>query len=263
MAVIDDLVIAVDEIEQTLGITPNGVYADVRVRLDILESRINTPGAPIPDGYNPFYIDGYGGVSVSVGDGYPTENRQDGSLYLRKDGYNYEGLYSRKNGTWMLIPTISNTITPADGYILKWNSAVLEWEPTQVFDPFIFIGKPGALSTSTDGYIISNMSEAVTEDFPAFIASSDCILKNLTITMSAAMAAGETAQIIIRKNSADTLLTATLDDASPLNTAGNLRIEQDFINQISLVNGDKVTIRFISSAGCDAQNVTVKFNVSS
>ena len=95
---INALIDAVTTIERTLGIVPYGVYADVRVRLDILESRINSSYTPGPNFINPFYVDGYGGISISVGDGYPTENRLDGSLYLRKDGYINEGLYSRRDG---------------------------------------------------------------------------------------------------------------------------------------------------------------------
>ena len=92
----------VNEIITTLGTDPEGVYSNVRVRLDILEARINNPNVPSPTTTNPFYIDGYGGVSISVGDGYPTESRIDGSMYLRRDGTVSEGLYLRRGGNWEL-----------------------------------------------------------------------------------------------------------------------------------------------------------------
>lgn len=76
----------VNQILATLGTDPEGVYANVRVRLDILEARVNNPGVPTPTVTNPFYIDGYGGVSISTGDGYPSESRVNGSMYLRRDG---------------------------------------------------------------------------------------------------------------------------------------------------------------------------------
>jgi len=152
-AAISALTDAVETIERVLGITPYGVYADVRVRLDILEARINNPNSPAPNVTNPFYIDGYGGVSISVGDGYPTESRLDGSLYLRRDGYVYEGLYEHRNGAWQLIPTdfwlaggdlsggyYSQTVIglqdrplvstmPVDGYHVTWNDTDGYWEP--------------------------------------------------------------------------------------------------------------------------------------
>jgi len=186
---------AVDTIEAILGINPFGVYANVRVRLDILEARINNPNSPAPNVTNPFYIDGYGGVSVSVGDGYPTEDRVDGSLYLRRDGYVYEGLYERRNGVWQLIPTdfwlaggdlsggyYSQTVIglqdrplvatmPLDGYHVTWNDTDGYWEPqigfhayrdlsgTKIDQTVIGIqGNPVSSATPIDGYVLSYRS---------------------------------------------------------------------------------------------------------
>jgi hypothetical protein len=53
---INDLVAAVIAIEEELGVTPSGVYADVRTRLDIVEARINNPLAPAPEVLNPFLL---------------------------------------------------------------------------------------------------------------------------------------------------------------------------------------------------------------
>lgn len=53
--VFNDLVDDVAAIEATLGPTPSGIYSDVRVRLDILEARINNPNVPTPNVTNPFY----------------------------------------------------------------------------------------------------------------------------------------------------------------------------------------------------------------
>jgi hypothetical protein len=192
---ISALTSAVEIIERTLGITPYGVYADVRVRLDILEARINNPNAPAPNVTNPFYVDGYGGVSVSVGDGYPTEDRVNGSLYLRRDGYVYEGLYERRNGVWQLIPTdfwlagndlsggyYSQTVIglqdrplastmPLDGYHVTWNDTDGYWEPqigfyasrdlsgTKIDQTVIGIqGNPISSETPIDGYVLSYRS---------------------------------------------------------------------------------------------------------
>ena len=113
----------IDAINEIIGEDPAGVYADIRVRLDILEARINNPNAPAPNVTNPFYIDGYGGVSISVGDGYPTENRVNGSMYLRRDGYIYEGLYLRRNSNWASVNvgfvdwSYFSVIRYSDGYL--------------------------------------------------------------------------------------------------------------------------------------------------
>lgn len=84
---------AVFAIETELGVTPSGIYPDVRTRLDILESRIQFGVSPqIPnDGYvkSPLFIWNVpGNVILSVSDGYgaPTESRLRGSLYMRADG---------------------------------------------------------------------------------------------------------------------------------------------------------------------------------
>lgn len=155
---------AVIATEKELGVTPKGIYSDVRTRLDILESRINinTDGYYIPDGYvsNPLYlVNSFYPLTITLttGDGYPTENRLDGSLYLRRDGYVNEGLYARRNGTWKEISTdpwvasgdlsgtyLSQTVVGIrgktlgtslssigslqDGYRLTWNNSLNEWE---------------------------------------------------------------------------------------------------------------------------------------
>lgn len=103
-AVITNIENEIDDIKQELGVDPNGVYSTVRTRLDILEARINNPLVPAPNVEDPFFI-GNSGVSISTGDGYPTENRVDGSLYLRRDGYVGEGLYARRSGAWSLVET--------------------------------------------------------------------------------------------------------------------------------------------------------------
>jgi hypothetical protein len=188
---INNLINAVQTIERVLGIAPFGVYADLRVRLDILEARINNPYAPAPNVTNPFYIDGYGGVSISVGDGYPTEDRLNGSLYLRRDGYVYEGLYQRRNNLWQLIPTdfwsaggdlsggyYSQTVIglqdrplvstmPLDGYHLTWNNIDGYWEPQVGFSAYRDLsgtktdqtvigiqGRPVSAITPSDGYAL-------------------------------------------------------------------------------------------------------------
>lgn len=97
-------------IEKELGITPSGVYSDVRARFDILEARINSPISPVQlsDGYanSPFFlVNTPQSVTLSISDGYgvPTENRLNGSIYLRSDGYANNDFYIRRGGVWLPI----------------------------------------------------------------------------------------------------------------------------------------------------------------
>lgn len=99
-------------IEIELGITPSGIYPDVRTRLDILESRLQFGVSPIipNDGYvkSPLFIWNVPqNVVLSISDGYgvPTENRLSGSLYMRSDGYANNELYVRRGTTWSPIQT--------------------------------------------------------------------------------------------------------------------------------------------------------------
>src|SRR5579859_2448943 len=105
---VEDLRQAIFAIENELGIKPSGAYASTRTRLDILEARINNPLAPAPNTMNPFFI-GNTGVSIQTNFGDPNVLNVlaiPGSLYLREDGYNNQGLYSRRlDGYWHQIDT--------------------------------------------------------------------------------------------------------------------------------------------------------------
>lgn len=101
---INDLIEATEAIETELGVTPSGVYADVRTRLDILETRINNPLVPAPDVLNPFFISGTG-VTIQTGSHDPNTlalpPASAGSLFLRQDGYSDQSLYTfGTDGYW-------------------------------------------------------------------------------------------------------------------------------------------------------------------
>lgn len=162
---------AVFAVEVELGITPSGIYPDVRTRLDILESRLQFGVSPlIPnDGYvkSPLFIWNVPqNVMLTISDGYgaPTENRLNGSLYMRGDGTANNELYVRRDGYWYPIQTdlwvancdLAGTYTcqevvgirnkplnvslqtigaVQDGYHLTWNSFGPYWEAQTGFIP--------------------------------------------------------------------------------------------------------------------------------
>lgn len=103
---------AVIAIEQELGITPSGVYSDFRNRVDILESRFqianttNQIEAPL---YLINTLDP-ATVSLTTGLGAPTSNENNGSLYLRADGYANSDFYLRRNNAWVPLVTTQNTV---------------------------------------------------------------------------------------------------------------------------------------------------------
>jgi len=151
-------------IEKELGIVPSGVYSDVRARFDILEARINSPasGIVLSDGYtnSPFFIvNSLQAVTLSISDGYgiPTENRINGSIFMRADGYANNELYVRRIGAWFPVQSdlwvaggdLSGTYTnqtvigirgkslnvslatigsAEDGYHLTWNNSITSWQ---------------------------------------------------------------------------------------------------------------------------------------
>lgn len=113
---VNALIEAVEAIEHELGITPSSVYADVRVRLDILEARINNPNLPSPTVENPFII-GDSGVTIETGTGEPISSPVTGSLYIRQDGYLDNSLYSYRSDGWQSLGGgVLLNLLPLDGY---------------------------------------------------------------------------------------------------------------------------------------------------
>lgn len=196
-------------IEKELGLTPSGIYSDVRVRLDILESRINFGVNPsIPnDGYvlSPLYIWNVpSNVTLSISDGYgvPTENRLNGSLYMRADGYVNQDLYIRRDGYWVPIQTqpwvadgdLTGTDTSQtvigwynkplkstmelvgaiqDGYHPTWNNADGYWEAQTGFIPGRDLGQFSGPYGRTGQTVIGIWNRNVSSAAPSGTTASD------------------------------------------------------------------------------------------
>lgn len=191
-------------IEEELGITPSGIYPDVRTRLDILESRLNLSVSPIipNDGYvkSPLFIWNVPqNVILTISDGYgaPTENRLSGSLYMRGDGYANNQLYVRLNNQWAPIQTdqwvasndlagnyLAQTVVglynhqfnstmgsvgiTQDGYHITWNNSISKWEAQTGFIPghdlAAFSGPYGRTGQIVTGIQGSHVSPVAPQD---------------------------------------------------------------------------------------------------
>jgi hypothetical protein len=188
-------------IEEELGITPSGIYPDVRTRLDILENRLNLGVSPIipNDGYvkSPLFIWNVPqNVILTISDGYgaPTENRLNGSLYMRSDGYANSELYVRRGTSWFpmqsdlwvaggdlsgtylsqkvigirnksLNVSLETVGATQDGYHLTWNNFGGYWEAQTGFIPSHDLtafsgpyGRTGQTVTGIQGSHISPVS---------------------------------------------------------------------------------------------------------
>lgn len=173
MADVETLTEEVDEIKAELGNQPQGIYSNVRVRLDVLETRLGQSPNPIPGPINlinnPVMFgsgnpDGYG-VTIEAGDGAPSGSANPGSLYLRTDGYN--ALYSYRDGydAWVLV---TSTGGGGGGGNQTLSQVLDEGNTTSGFDiivsagDFITITDAPATGTSAankayvDGYVAAN-----------------------------------------------------------------------------------------------------------
>lgn len=172
---------AVFAIEIEMGITPSGIYQDVRTRLDILESRLQFGVSPqIPnDGYvkSPLYIWNVPQnitLSISDGSGAPTENRLDGSLYMRGgDGYANNQLYVRLNNQWYPIQTEQFEATnDLAGYPNAANDHLAQTVVGLYNRPFNIT--MDAVGSTQDGYHVTwNNVDGYWEDQTGFIPTHD------------------------------------------------------------------------------------------
>jgi len=204
MATIDDIISdlqqSILEIKKDIGVSPGNPYANTRIRLDILESRINNPLSPSPTVENPFYI-GNSGVTISTGIGVPTENRLDGSIFLRQDSQ--QSIYYTKDGYWFplsdggggggginlngdlsgdsnfqTVVGIQNrnisSNAPYDGQILTWTNSLNAWAP---------LDSPIFFDLNYSGYISNLKANRI--DAPSYTDGSKKGILNLASFSSA------------------------------------------------------------------------------
>lgn len=129
------------------------------------------------------------------------------------------------------------------------------------FMTVVSVGKAGIITPNCDGYFLQDLTESSDETFPAFVVNTDlsCLITDLSATMSDPMAGGESLVITVRVDEMDSPLTVTLNAATPLSGGGTLYREINTTSPFYINDGDKITVRFLSSLSCDAKNVMVNF----
>ena len=144
---------------------PGGAYANVRIRLDILEARINNPFAPAPDVLNPFFISNTG-VTIQAGFGDPNlvlavPPDKAGSLFLREDGYVQQTLY----------------VFATDGY---WHPVELNSNGSVITETRTINSNYTIDSISPDYVILCNASSPITVQLPTTTAGRQLIIKDIS-----------------------------------------------------------------------------------
>lgn len=184
-----------------------------------------------------------GGLSLSTLGSTPAHN----ALSSIQGGSGADGYYH-------LTATQHTGLTGGSSTSLHSHSTII----TQVM-----VGKVGAISSSMDGYFIA-FAESSDENFPAYVANRSATIQKLTATMNGnAMAGADSVIITLRKNHEDTAITVQLDEVTPQNTGTTLYIAQEIMaSTFSVVNGDKITVRFVSSTANTVNDVMVSFDVT-
>jgi len=278
---INDLIAAVEAIETELGVVPSGVYANVRARLDIVESRINNPNAPAPDVLNPFFI-GNTGVTIQAGVGDPNVvvavTPQNASLFLREDASTNQGLYQFLSGNWGLVSAtlvpggdlsgtnVSQTVigiqghpvsatVPTTGQVLEWNGSA--WAPT-TFTTTLAGDVTGSIGANTvasiQGVVISGTPAAgyVLEATSAIAASWQAPSGDITLAGDVTGAAN--ANTVAKINGASVPISGSLTTGNVLQVSGVSTLSYGAIN---LAGGTNFVTGVLPTGNQASQSLTL------
>jgi len=148
-------------------------------------------------------------------------------------------------------------IGPSD-YILTSNGSTPEWRDSggAVADAvdIIKVGKLDVITPNTTVYLLPDFSEALNEDFVAYVIDGYGTLSNLYVNAGTACGVGDNIVFTVRVNGADTSLVTTLSGAST--TSSNTG------SSVSVSPGDLVTVRAVTSATCAAADIYIGIRYS-
>lgn len=137
---VNAIITSVLAIEHELGLVPAGVYASVRARLDILETRIGGGGGPPTNIPNPFFI-GNSGVSIGTGTGVPTQLANSGSIFLRQDAVTAVIYFYGDDGMWHQVGAdINGASVPVGGALTTGNVLQVSGPDSLTYGPVNLAG---------------------------------------------------------------------------------------------------------------------------
>jgi len=190
---------------------------------------------------------------LTVVDGYPSwQNTSvgttDHNLLTNLQGGQADGYYHLTPGEHQFVVDGYDNGSFTDGYQLIINGTNVVWEPG--YYHALFVGKIGAVSASTDGYLLQNLSISSDENFPAFITPIQSHAAMMRVKMSQAPGAGESVTVTLRKGGADTLLSVTVSDTA---TTGS-----NTTTLVSAIQGNSsMTVRVQTTSGAAVQDLAV------
>jgi len=177
------------------------------------------------------------------------------------DGYNLGYWVESQGGTGetsynqgdILVGDGSNglTVLPKgiDGYQLTVVGNSLDWTPG--YYNVVFVGKVGSVSSSLDGYMLSNLAISSTEDFPAFLVPIKSKVRGLRVRMAQPPGAGEDVIVTVRNAETDTELTVTIVDTDITGT--------NVTSTIVVNPGAYLTVRIETSSGATVEDISASF----
>jgi hypothetical protein len=154
------------------------------------------------------------------------------------------------------VDTLSKLTIGGEGSILQVNSGVPVWTTAAATDvvSVVSCGTVGPLSADTDGYLLPLFAESTDQKMPVFIAPMGCVLSNLLVSKSAGDLGAQTVDFTVCVNGAATAVTKQLTSTTVY--------AMDTTNTATLVAGDRVTVRFVSSVTAAPEDIMVNFQVT-
>ena len=156
----------------------------------------------------------------------------------------WQGHDDNGGATWYDFGLPSN---PADGYQVGTDGSDFFWEPG--YYNALYVGKPGVVFASEDGYLLPNLSISPDESFPAFLVPINSYFTQFRVNLGAPPGVGEWIIITIRASFSDTSLELMISD---LSTSAN-----DDTTKVLITQGNTISVRVQTSSGAAVEDISV------